>query len=83
LAAPRRARYPRPSDHSGDVVALRLEGSAGTTAANPDVTSSIDLSSRGFTPAHPRAQNIRLRPLVMPEGGPLLTQVGRVDLDVD
>ena len=52
------------------------------TAANTDVTSSIDISSLGFTPTT-RAQNIRLRLSVMPKGGTLVTQVDLVHLDVN
>jgi photosystem II stability/assembly factor-like uncharacterized protein len=55
---------------------------AGTTVANTDVTNSIDLSSLGFTPAT-RAQNIRLRLVVMPKGGTLVTQVDLVHLDIN
>ena len=52
------------------------------TAANTDVTSSIDISSLGFSPTT-RAQNIRLRLSVMPKSGTLVTQVDLVHLDVN
>ncbi len=55
---------------------------AATTAANTDVTNSVDLSSLGFSPAT-RAQNIRLRLAVMPKGGTLTTQVDLVHVDIN
>ena len=54
---------------------------SGTTAANTDVTDSIDITSLGFSPAT-RAQNIGLRLVVMPKGT-LVTQVDLVHLDIN
>lgn len=54
----------------------------GTTAANTDVTDSIDISSLGFSSAT-RAQNIRLRLSVMPKGGTLVTQMDLVHVDIN
>ena len=52
------------------------------TVANTDVTSTVALTSLGFTPTT-RVQNMRLRYAVVPRGGPLTTGIDLVHIDVN
>jgi len=52
------------------------------TAANTDVTQTVDLASLGFTPAT-RAQTIRLRFAAVPQVGALAVQLDLLHVDVN